>query len=525
MKKRIAAILCLLLTTLVSAVSCDQAPAENGGAAHTHTYTDAFTSNKSHHWHQATCEHGESKKDYAEHADTNSDGRCDLCEYDMEHSHMLSDEWQYNDEYHWRDALCHTDIKEMESLHADNNTDGKCDTCEKHMHIVNLYGACGICGIQVEPVKDGELASVINAILGGKNGVTGGSVKYNYTGINKTDNRTDIDEHIFDFSIGTNGTYTKMTERNTDNQTVITENWLKISGNKVSGVRLVTAAGVAGETEPCTYSANDLLGYYYSISSIAEGYGAEEALAAVFRLSSLDKAENFTLLHNDSENKYSFSFGYLDVNEFDILLRDESGNPTGGTDTVYKVHYYNINVEFSYTDDFRLSDMKIICDCYTDDPGSGDNQSYEADIDLDYDPLTGKCTLRESAGADTYSYTVTQTHGIREEIGLGEADKYIPSDFAFYMDYECTTEIEGALSLNVGQNFFVNIGCPNDGNVDYIIEGMIIEVQDTDGDAVSGFAEIFSGAIFITPTTAGSYTITVRSSGLVKILSVVITEA
>ncbi len=46
-----------------------------------HTFETKWTANETHHWHAATCEHVEEKKDYAEHVDTNKDGMCDVCMY------------------------------------------------------------------------------------------------------------------------------------------------------------------------------------------------------------------------------------------------------------------------------------------------------------------------------------------------------------------------------------------------------------------------------------------------------------
>lgn len=51
------------------------------GCGHEHTFEEAWTTDATHHWHKATCDHTDEKKDYAEHVDENNDDICDVCKY------------------------------------------------------------------------------------------------------------------------------------------------------------------------------------------------------------------------------------------------------------------------------------------------------------------------------------------------------------------------------------------------------------------------------------------------------------
>ena len=62
---------------------------------HTHSFGDAWKSDDTSHWHE--CECGE-KSDEANHLDTNTDGKCDVCDHDMEvpsptGTEVTSSEW------------------------------------------------------------------------------------------------------------------------------------------------------------------------------------------------------------------------------------------------------------------------------------------------------------------------------------------------------------------------------------------------------------------------------------------------
>ena len=95
---------------------------------HQHTYSDAWTKNETHHWHEATCGHS-ATKDTAEH-EFGSDFVCDICGY--EHEHTYSSEWESDGSKHWRNSLCHVGYVLEEAEHSYDN-DYVCSVC-KYVH-------------------------------------------------------------------------------------------------------------------------------------------------------------------------------------------------------------------------------------------------------------------------------------------------------------------------------------------------------------------------------------------------------
>lgn len=105
---------------------------------HTHTYDEKWSTSETQHWHAATCAHEDQKKDLGDHVDANDDGKCDVCGYQMEveeeHTHTYSNEWTSDATQHWHAATCeHTDQKKDAANHVDANEDGKCDVCGYQM--------------------------------------------------------------------------------------------------------------------------------------------------------------------------------------------------------------------------------------------------------------------------------------------------------------------------------------------------------------------------------------------------------
>ncbi|MBQ3019473.1 MAG: hypothetical protein IJD77_02635 [Clostridia bacterium] len=113
--------------------------------AHEHTFSESWSSNETHHWHTATCEHTDEKKDYDEHSwnageitttPTESDEgaktfTCTTCTKTKtetvpalgdSHVHEYSDTWSHNDTHHWYSAVCeHTTEKKNYGEHTWNN--------------------------------------------------------------------------------------------------------------------------------------------------------------------------------------------------------------------------------------------------------------------------------------------------------------------------------------------------------------------------------------------------------------------
>lgn len=114
----------LLAALLVT--SCNDSPVD---PPHQHTYSDEWSYDAETHWHESTCGH-DVKKDYGPHvfsfwvidyeASETEDGlkhrNCEKCPYvDSEvipasgstvHTHTFSNEWSYDEVYHWHNATC-----------------------------------------------------------------------------------------------------------------------------------------------------------------------------------------------------------------------------------------------------------------------------------------------------------------------------------------------------------------------------------------------------------------------------------
>ena len=107
---------------------------------HTHTYSEAWSHDGTNHWHASSCGHtGISVKDKAAHSDSNSDGICDVCTWDYDHTHTYASEWSRDGDYHWYAITCeHTGISVKDKApHSDDNNDGLCDGCAwnyEHTH-------------------------------------------------------------------------------------------------------------------------------------------------------------------------------------------------------------------------------------------------------------------------------------------------------------------------------------------------------------------------------------------------------
>ena len=94
-----------------------------------HTFSEAWTSDATSHWHAATCNHIGATADKADHADEDNDGACDVCGYMGEHEHTFEDAWASNENKHWHNASCGHNVVDAEAAHEDVTNDGACDIC------------------------------------------------------------------------------------------------------------------------------------------------------------------------------------------------------------------------------------------------------------------------------------------------------------------------------------------------------------------------------------------------------------
>ena len=109
-------------------------PADNAGDSHTHTYADEYTKTASGHYKAATCEHLDLKIDEGEHADNNSDGLCDVCQYEVSKPHehaTTSTEWQSDANKHWKVCSANDGGRVDEGNHTSPDAEGKCTVCKR----------------------------------------------------------------------------------------------------------------------------------------------------------------------------------------------------------------------------------------------------------------------------------------------------------------------------------------------------------------------------------------------------------
>ena len=87
MKKRLIIILVASILAVGAIVGLSVGLAYScGGKSHEHTYSTEWSKDESGHWHAATCEHTGEKTDFGEHADSDNNGKCDVCDYEISHA-------------------------------------------------------------------------------------------------------------------------------------------------------------------------------------------------------------------------------------------------------------------------------------------------------------------------------------------------------------------------------------------------------------------------------------------------------
>ena len=55
---------------------------------------------------------------------------CNKDNTNPDHVHTFATEWSHDESKHWHAATCGHDVKDKEGNHIDSNTDGKCDVCD-----------------------------------------------------------------------------------------------------------------------------------------------------------------------------------------------------------------------------------------------------------------------------------------------------------------------------------------------------------------------------------------------------------
>ncbi len=441
-----------------------------------HTFSDKWYNDAENHWHPATCEHAETERgDFGAHADTDENGVCDVCEYEMGHKHSFSSEWTVTDTHHWNAATCtHTDEKGNYSTHSDENIDGVCDECSGHVHKVNAAGYCthSGCGDKVRDVDETSLDALVSAVVEQAYLVNGGNIDYTFTGRSNTSPdfealRKEVVSYVFGKDNYTHINVDTDVTIGGNNQKGTLETWHHLlDGNNAFGV--VSENG--GELTLDITELGKLNGYYIALSTLAGDYGVEATLYALYEAAIADTTDELIVIPDAAENKVTFKYSYktVFVNETEVAVGDEN-TPAGSK--IYNVNYFDVEVTFKYSDDFALTYLMIDVDCFTNDPGTAERIGFlYDDVDIQYDPETDEITFvkydhdagkylpietqtdpetgeiiyvvyNEKTGEyvpaweptpDTYVIEVTQTVGERNEENPNHRDKFIPENFDLY---------------------------------------------------------------------------------------------
>ncbi len=498
MKRKIFTLLCLIAIAALALASCEflppvDGPEQGSGETCEHTKSDTWSASSTQHWRAATCEHTDLKFNVATHVDTDEDGVCDVCDYALGHTHNYSTAWSSDSTHHWKSAICtHKDEKTELGSHADENFDGACDACAHHVHVEGIFGYCTVCGEQLSDTNAENLDEIIPLIVASADKISGGSINYNYYSTSPSlDGYVKTDKSVI-YLLGKGYAYYR-TETESHNMGTassdITEKWFELIDPE-------TAFGIYNEYYNGTSTGymldpsatlNNLTGYYYSVSTLADAYGAEKTLEALYNLSYSSGASNY--VYNYDDGVYSFSYGYLYVN-----------TETGAGEENH-VDYYEVSVSFSVSETGALTDLTVVCDCYSN------SLENEADNDFVYNQPTNSITMKDTAVPDTYTFVVSQIEGERTYVSEKKKSDFVPESFDFYTDLGCTTELGSTVTVTEATTLKIYLGnfSPAGTSADYIL--------DTFSCTSDLYTWIFDGTISIYCRTVGSYPVEISIGG------------
>ena len=443
-----------------------------------HTFSENWESNATHHWHPATCEHGEIKDSYAEHVDANDDGICDVCANDeIGHECTYAEEWESDEFYHWHEPTCSHTEKGSYELHSDNNIDCICDLCGGHVHAMNIIGYCAdkACGKKLKDEADIEnfdIAFVVYSTGIGYDNINGGKYIYDFESRSNTSDQYEATAHkVVDYILGNGYTYTKTVSDATNDgasESDTVEHWFEVDGSGVFGAQLIEGAE---KFDIVAASTNHLYGYYCALSSLADGHGAENILYSLYEASQSSYVKDFDYSLVKEEGTASFSYKVA-------LVNNDTAEGEGAA-----VNYFEVSVSFTFTEQYALTSLNITVDSYTRDPGvSQDHGFLEADVDFDYNEATGEITLRDNALPDTYTITVTQTVGERTAENEHPKSSFIPESFDIFYDAEATKPIGNHVSINVNEFFYIYLDNFTPASASYISDSVRFEVLNENGE-------------------------------------------
>ena len=508
MKRKILTLLCLVAIVAIALASCEFLPSTGQGgtdATCDHTKSDKWSASSTQHWHAATCEHNDLKFNVATHTDVDEDGKCDVCEYALGHTHNYSTAWTSDSTHHWKSAICtHKDEKTELSAHADENFDGYCDACSYHVHVEGIFGYCTVCGEQLSDTDAENLDEIIPLIVESADKISGGAIIYNYYSTSPTLGDYVSTDKTITYDLGKGYAY-YCTETSSYNLGISTsdkvEKWFERLGSEtVFGVyKEYYGSSDSGFVLDPSATLNNLTGYYYSISTLADAYGAEKALETLYNLSFSSAASNY--LYGYEDGTYSFSYGYLYVN-----------TQTGAGEDNH-VDYYEVSVSFTISETGALTGLKIVCDCYSN------SLENEVDNDFTYNQPTNSITMKETAIPDTYTFVVTQTEGERTYVSEHKKSDFIPESFDFYTDSALTVKLGSSVKVTEATTLKIYLGnfYPAGTSADYIV--------DTFSSSTDLYTWIFGGTISIYCRTVGSYPVEISLGGKTVSFTVIVEKA
>ena len=577
MKTKIIALLLVVVMSVLSFAACGgNDKGGNGGDKECqHTFSEAWSTDASKHWHQATCQHGELNEGLGYHADSDEDGKCDVCQYEVGHAHKYASKWSSDEDHHWKAAICsHKDEITDYALHSDVDEDGVCDLCAGHVHIAGPSGFCKVesCGKPMTEIDENNFKEIIDAVSNQGSLVNAVEIEYvqNIPSNNKdyynseqqvwqSYNRTTKQNisilfgkngYVHGLTNGTTTTGKEVSHHVTTNSTI--EYWYEKDGTNAFGV--VSEDGE--DIRIVSVSVDNLLGNLYTLSTVASGYGTENFLYSLYEASQLALPENFEAISYPDEKKVIFKFNVLDVQKIegtDVTVTpgegEEGDQVVSGEATLnYTVNYFEVEVSFTYNDLYVITSLDTTCKVYTNEAGTINDQSKNIkDINLKYYPETGtfdfvlydesytsadndhyRVVDKSQLNPASYRYTVTQTVGERTAENEYNKASFTPDSFNIYTDIERTTEV--GTTINVATYEFIHIYL--DHSIDYVPDLLSFKILDSKGnelkgiDVMEGDSEIFRASLtynaddgrffMIFPKKAGNYTLIITYQGKIS---------
>ena len=519
MKRKFLVLLCIVMIVAVAFASCNKDNNDNNDNTDTnvgdnsnngdntndtceHTFSESWSANSTDHWHAATCEHNTEKSDLAPHADTNEDGECDTCEYSMPHTHTYADAWTTDETHHWHAATCtHTGEKSGYAEHSDT---------------APADGSCDVCGAEVEfNVDTTDFAELIATIVANAGSVKNGEMLYRYQSNSNASIAGSVTVKNIRYEFGNNSLYMVVSTQASDGSNSLadtTEYWYElVSAEEVFGVVKETYDGFEGDIAlNGGATLESMIGYYCAVSTLTNAYGAENLLATLYAISQLTDPTGTTISSDYVQvtpngkdiDMYGFSFNALVLNR----------NTAEGT----IADYYEVTVKFNFSEHGVLTDLCVVCDCYTN------SLEDKADWDYDFDSATETITMRDTATADTYTFSFKQTVGERTYVNEHPKSNYIPTDFDIFLDEELTTTANGALNIVAGtvNHLYLGAFIPEGTSISFIADSFIATLN-TDDCMV--FTNAISGNVLVKVDSAGTYTLTISAGDITKTVTVTVT--